>query len=242
MKDGAAESTGGRELAVLSAALHHAQREGRLTRVPAVVKPQVPPPRDRWLTRSEAARLLRASRSPLTRYHLPLFVRLALYTGARAAAILDLTWPQIDLVHGRIDLNPPGRRRTVKGRAQMPLPRHLLAALRRAHRAARGPYVVTEDGSRIGSVKRSFASACDRAELRGVTPHTLRHTCGTWLAMAGVPLWDIAGWLGHSTASTSERYAHHSPSHLQGAKAALDGRRDAPPVAAPVAAKTRKVK
>ncbi|MBI1207209.1 MAG: tyrosine-type recombinase/integrase [Azospirillum sp.] len=237
---GVASSTAARELSVLAAAVNHAFREGRLTRAPAVVLPAAPPPKDRWLTRSEAARLLRESRrDDQARNHLPLFIRIALYTGARVSAILDITWPQIDFVRNTIDLNPPGRRRTSKGRARMPLPRHLAAALRRAQRRAVGPYVITENGKRLGSVKRSFASACARAGFDDVTPHTLRHTCGTWLAMAGVPLWDIAGWLGHSMSTTTERYAHHSPEHLVGAKQALDRSRRTPPVAEPVAGKTK---
>ena len=38
-----------------------------------------------------------------------------------------------------------------------------------------------------------------------------RHTAGTLLAKAGVPLWTIAGLLGHSMTKTTELYAHFSP-------------------------------
>jgi integrase len=33
-------------------------------------------------------------------------------------------------------------------------------------------------------------------EAEGVTRHTLRHTRATWMAEAGVPLWEAAGFLG----------------------------------------------
>jgi len=56
-----------------------------------------------------------------------------------------------------------------------------------------------------------------------VTPHVLRHTCGTWLAQAGVPMWDISGWLGHSMTQTTEKYAHHCPDHLSAARDAMNG-------------------
>ena len=36
--------------------------------------------------------------------------------------------------------------------------------------------------------------------------HTLRHTCGTWLAERGVPIQSIAKVLNHKSISTSERY------------------------------------
>ena len=73
-----------RELGVLRAAINHAHREGRLTRVVAVHLPERPDPKDRWLTRPEAAALLRAARQePKVRLHLPLFILMGLYTGQR---------------------------------------------------------------------------------------------------------------------------------------------------------------
>ena len=36
--------------------------------------------------------------------------------------------------------------------------------------------------------------------------HSIRHTCGTWLAEAGVPIQTIAKILGHQSISTTERY------------------------------------
>jgi integrase len=212
-----------RELAVLRAAINHAAREGRLTRAPTVFLPPKPDGKDRWLTRSEVAALLRQARhDPRCRLYLPLFVLLGLYTGARKQAILGLRWPQVDLARGRIDFNPPGRARTGKGRPIIPIPRRLLCALRRA-RARSGDlgYVVNRDGRRVGDVKKAFASACRRAGLAGVSPHTLRHTAGTWMAQASVPLWEVAGYLGHSTARTAELYAHHAPDHLARAREAF---------------------
>jgi integrase len=61
--------------------------------------------------------------------------------------------------------------------------------------------------------------------LLGVSPHTLRHTCGTWMAQSGVDLWKIAGWLGQSYATTVELYAHHHPDFLDEAKQSADRRR-----------------
>ena len=65
--------TARRELGVLRAAINHAHREGRLTRTVAVHLPASAEPRDRWLTRLETARLLRAAlREPRVRLYLPL--------------------------------------------------------------------------------------------------------------------------------------------------------------------------
>ncbi|MCP4308666.1 MAG: site-specific integrase [bacterium] len=176
------------------------------------------------MTRKEVAALLRAARQePQARLHLPLFILTALYTGARREAILSLRWPQVDLERGRIDLNPPGRRRTSKGRPVIPIPRRLAIFLRLARlRGSEMGFVVNRDGLPVKNVRRGFATACRKASLHDVTPHTLRHTAGTWMAQRGVPLFDIAGYLGHSHARTSALYAHHSPEYLSRAVAAFD--------------------
>lgn len=209
---------------MLRATINHAVREGRLTRPVAVFLPAKPEGKDRWLTKAEAAALLRAARrDPRCRLYLPLFILMGLYTGARKQAILGLRWPQIDLGRGRIDFNEPGRRRTAKGRAIIPIPRGLAWFLAKAReRGAEVGYVVNQDGQRLGDLKKAFATACRRAGLEGVSPNTLRHTAGTWMAQAGVPPWEIGGYLGHSHERTSELYSHHSPDHLARAREALD--------------------
>jgi integrase len=212
-----------RELGVLRASLNHGHKNGRLTRVVPLQLPDRPEPRDRWLTRKEAAGLLRAAlREPRVRLHLPLFILVGLYGGARKEAILSLRWPQVDLDAGRIDFNTPGARRTNKRRARIPIPKRLLAHLRRARR--RGTelgFVVNENGKRLGDVKRGFASACQRAGLEGVSPHVLRHTCATWLMQRGVPMWEAAGFLGMSRETLERVYGHHHPDYLRGAAEAL---------------------
>jgi hypothetical protein len=78
---GRSAGTTRRELGVLRAAINHAHREGRITRPVAVHLPDRPEPRDRWLTRNEAAELLKASlHEPRARLHLPLFILVGLYT------------------------------------------------------------------------------------------------------------------------------------------------------------------
>jgi hypothetical protein len=63
-----------RELGVLRAAINHAFKNGRLTRTVAVELPERPPARDRWLTRQEAAHLIRAAKTRQARLYLPLFI------------------------------------------------------------------------------------------------------------------------------------------------------------------------
>jgi integrase len=214
-----------RELAgTLRPAIEHAIKQRRLRQGEYYVPvPSAPPGRDYWITRPEAAALVRETRrDPRARLHLPLYALLALYTGQRRGAILDLTWQQVDLVRGRIDFNPPGRRQTKKKRPIIPVPRSLLAALRRAHKRASSPFVIAYRGEKLASVRTGFDSAAGRAGIPDCTSHVLRHTCATWMAQRGVPLREIAGYIGHSETRTTELYSHHHPDFMRQARSALE--------------------
>lgn len=222
-----ADGTVIRDLAgTLRPAIRHAIQQRRLAPgeyyVPA---PSAPPGRQYWITRSEAARLLRETRrDKRARLHLPLYTLIALYTGQRRGAILELTWRQIDLTNGRIDFNSPGRIQTKKRRPHIPIPRSLLAALRRAHRRASSEYVIAYNGASVANVKTGFNSAAARAGIPDCTSHTLRHTAATWMAQNGVPMAKIGEYVGHSEARTTELYAHAHPDYMQEAKRALERR------------------
>jgi integrase len=70
--------------------------------------------RERWLTRSEAARLLWASRRT---QHLARFILLGIYTGSRSSVILGLTWDQIDIGAGVMYRRPAGKAEDKRKRA-----------------------------------------------------------------------------------------------------------------------------
>jgi integrase len=154
---------------------------------------------------------------------------MALYTAARKEALLTLQWSQIDLERGIIDLNKAGVKITNKRRAIVPIPNRLMTFLRIAKKKAPkdcdNAYVINYYGSPMLRIDQSFRRVVADACLKNVTPHTLRHTAATWMAQAGVPLWVIAKYLGHSSTATTERvYAHHNPSFLMEAKNALEQR------------------
>ena len=76
--------------------------------------------------------MIRAARRAKLSY-LVLFIRLGLYTAARATAILQLTWDQVDLQTGRIDFRVEGEVETKKKRPNAPINFMLLrASARRA--------------------------------------------------------------------------------------------------------------
>lgn len=218
---GKSPSTVRSEVQALSAALKWAVKADIAASAPAIPLPSAAPPKDRWLTRDEAQAL--ADSCELR--HLKLFVVLALNTGARTGALLDLTWDRVDLARGVIDLRDPTKSRTSKGRARVPINSSLMAPLKEAHAERGTPYVIEWGGRRVLSVRKGFQSAATRAGLRDVSPHTLRHTAATWMAQAGVAMWEIAGILGHSSTRMVEAvYAHHSPDYLRAAADALSGK------------------
>jgi integrase len=105
------------------------------------------------------------------------------------------------------------------------LPDRLLAHLRRWKR--RGQHFAVEwNGEPVKAIEKAFANAVADADLgKGVTPHTLRHTAATWLMQEGVDLWEAAGYLGMTVEMLSQRYGHHHPDHLSGAKNAFSRQR-----------------
>lgn len=214
---GAGEESIRRDLSVLSAALRRAEKYNKIDRAPPALNLTPAPPRERWMTRKEVAALFRQMRKPIRgkrHRHVLLFTRLALYTGARTGAILDLTWDRVDFEGGRIDYRKPGRRITKKGRTVSPMTPALRRALLHAKKHSRSTHVISWAGERIDRVAKSVISHAEKAGLEDVSPHVLRHTFATWGARKGVPIWLLGKALGQTVASTTERYAKHQPEDL----------------------------
>lgn len=180
--------------------------------------PPASAPRDRYLTREEVDTLLEHVSTP----HVKLFIILAITTGARMGAILDLTWQQVDFKHRRIDFNLPGREQTNKRRPVVPLNERAYAALEEAARGALTDYVIEWDGEPVKSIKKAIRMAAKRSGIP-CSPHVFRHTAGVWMAQADVPMQKIAQFLGHTSTRVTERtYARYSPSFMRDAAAALE--------------------
>lgn len=226
---GRAAGTIRRELGVLQAALNHAHGEGLLVHPLKVELPESGAVRDRWLTRSEAARLLFHA-AP----HVRRFIVLSLYTGRRASALLELTWTRVDMDAGVIRFRDAGERETNKRRGRARMPRQLRAHVSRwhDHHVSLPPSVRSSDthvimfrGARVASIKTGIHRAAERAGLDGVTPHVLKHTAITWAVMSGHA--DVEEWAEYfdtSPETIRRHYWHHSPRHQARAVEAIERR------------------
>lgn len=243
-----AEQAARRELEDLRAAFRWAWKARKIAVEIPVSLPAKSVPRERWLTRSEAARLLAgalgfrlvqasdmATRAVRWRVwardgernrHVARFVLIGLYTATRHDAILALGWRAhvnggwADLERGVLYRAPAGARQTAKRRPPVAIDPRLAAHLRRWQGMDAGRlHIVTYDGGRMDRMQRAWRSAVALAGLSDdVTPHVLRHTSITWRLHAGATIWEVAGFAG-ATAEMIERvYGHHAASFASPAR------------------------
>ncbi len=219
-----------KELSTLQAALNYCHAEGYLTIAPKVRLPAKPAPRDRWLTRDEAARLLRAAyRNPRSK-HLARFILVAIYTGTRSEAILRMRFMPnteggwVDTEAGMMYRRGVGVAETKKRQPPIPIPRPLLAHLRRWERNG-ARHVVEVDGQRVGSVKTAWKNALAESGVGHCTRHDLRHTAITWAMQNGIDKWAAAGFFGVGLNLLERVYGHHHPDYLRSAVEAMERRR-----------------
>ena len=150
-------------------------------------------------------------------------VVVAAFTGLRRGEVVSLRWREVDFVNSAIhiceslsagiDSTPKGRRsRTV---TMAPQVAEVLARL--APDDSRRSAELVFPGSRPGqkldpdALSKRFRAARDRAGLRPLTFHDLRHTFASLLARAGEAPTLIQAEAGHASLRTTERYMHHRP-------------------------------
>ena len=234
-----------RDLEDLRAAIGYHAAEGFHREIVKVSLPEKGEPRDKWLTRGDAAKLIwtcwryremqRNSRDPEKGVkaptakrplrHLARFILLGIYSGTRAGAIAAaspipaLGRSYVDLERGRYYRLKQGSTKTNKRQPTVPIPLRLLAHLRRWHRIdSEAKHFVEFNGKPVTSVKTAFKSAVRLAGLGpGISPHTLRHTAATWLMQKGADPWQAAGYLGMSLEVLLNTYGHHHPDYLSDA-------------------------
>lgn len=219
--EGVATSTVRRELATLVAALNFAAGQHRISRdhVPKISLPPSAPPRNLWLTEQESAQLRAAAIAALPR-RVSRFILIAQETAARKNSILQLRWPQVDLVARTIDFATPGERQAGKRRGKVPMSDRLSDRFRQWIGEAKTEWVLDTPHSiqhHWDAFMLKLSADTGNEKFAAISPHVLRHTWATQAARARVSPWEIAGVLGDTLRTVEKNYMHHSPDHLRGA-------------------------
>ena len=210
-----------RELAVLKMVFNRAKKwklyEGE-NPVCGVEFFEEPEQRLRYLEPEEEANLLQAAQEPLRS-----LIVLGIHTGLRIRAeALTLRWDDVDLKRGLLTVQAAyaksGQTRTI------PLNSRALDILENLSRQRTNDYVFAKpDGTPYTAIWKGFQKVCAKSDVTGVTPHVLRHTFASRLAMAGIDVRTIQELGGWRRLSMVERYAHLSPSHKAEAVEKISG-------------------
>jgi integrase len=178
-----------------------------------------------FLESSEIDALLRAvPASDYGRVYRVLYLAAAM-TGARQGELLALRWQDIDWsaqrvrIHRNIVRGEYGTPKSGRGRS-VPLADRLGGELDRLHRstAFQGDDDLVFANPHTGrplhphGILKSYQRHLRAAGVRQVRFHDLRHTFGTRMAAAGVPMRTLQEWMGHRDYKTTLIYADYAPS------------------------------
>jgi len=165
--------------------------------------------KERVLTKDEETRLLNACPD-----HLKDVMLIALNTGMRRGEILGLTWDWIDFEECIITLPQTHTKTNISRKVPVnDLVRKIF--LQRKLQSGGSIFVFPSEESKTGHLqwlKRSFKTACKKANIQDLRFHDLKHTAITRMVEAGVPRDDISKVVGTSYKLIVERYSHQKES------------------------------
>ena len=149
----------------------------------------------------------------------------AAMTGMRQGELLALRWMDVDWIAHRVRV----RRNFVRGKFGTPKSKRSSRSIPLADDVARELELLFQGSSYQGDedlvfahphsgrpIDRSlllkrFKAALKRAGVRELRFHDLRHTFGTRMAAAGVPMRTLQEWMGHRDFKTTLIYADYAP-------------------------------
>ena len=154
----------------------------------------------------------------------------AAMTGLRQGELIALRWQDVDWDAQRVrvrrnhvlgEFDTPKSRRSTRS---VPMSRRVTRELGQWQKMTRwaGPadLVFAEPVSgevlRRGALMRRYRRALKAAKLEPTHRfHDLRHTFGTAMAAAGVPMRTLQEWMGHRDMATTQRYADYAPNERE---------------------------
>lgn len=219
LKQGVNPKTVNNRLAVLGKCIRTAYEWLEIKGVsPKVKLLKCPPPQTNHLSPDECAVLSSSAEGVVQD-----MILTALRTGMRQGELRGLQWSSVQWENRTITVRHSLNDRTKRLESpksnrerHIPIDTDVYAVLFRRKKDT--GYVFSDaDGNPFESqwVIRRLNEIRSKAGLRKFTWHTLRHTFASQLAMKGAPLHAVQALLGHSSISTTMRYAHVAPSALR---------------------------
>ena len=218
IKKGLKNKTINNHLAVLSKCFSIAKEWEVIDKIPVIKHLKVPPQKFDYLTVEESKTILNLANGWLKE-----LILLALRTGLRFGELVALDWSDVNFEQKMLTV----RRASVKGIMgstksnkirYIPIAQDLFKTLNK--RKKNKGFIFSNPDYRPFSHQKCYKALkalCRRNGFRKFTWHTLRHSFASHLAQNGISIQAIQKLLGHSDIVTTMRYAHLSPSTLQGA-------------------------
>lgn len=178
--------------------------------------------RERFLSPRELARvgiaIARAERNKTETPHALAALRLLMFTGCRRDEILTLQWKDVHIDRAML-LLPDSK----TGSRAVYLSAPALEVLAALPKVAKNPFVIVGDkeGQHLVNLRKVWLRICKVARLKDVRIHDLRHSFASFGAQGGMSLQMIGKLLGHTKASTTEKYAHFASDPVRAANEAM---------------------
>jgi len=162
-------------------------------------------PRERYLSNDELSRLLPELDKAEGRLTQPSrIIKYLILTGIRTRECFHCRWDEIDFSTNLMHIS--GSRSKNHVSASVPLSATAIKILRECDKSVPYPFANPQTGLPYVSIKRSFKTLMDRAEIYDVTAHDLRRTAGSLILSSGGSLTQVQHLLRHKSYSTTDRH------------------------------------
>lgn len=216
--------TGNKAIVLLKQIMSYAEIENYISKSPLRNYPMLKenPGRIDFLSNQEIIQLCRGN---VGQEIYPILV-LALNTGMRIGEITGLCWDRVNFTNDILEvsrkLTRTGLYDTTKTNLLRYIPmneevKNVLLMLMRNQRSPKFIFV-NQKGNPYNPdhfSKRHFEKALERAGVRKVNFHLLRHSYASQFMMNGGNVYDLQKILGHTKVDMTMKYSHLSPSHMR---------------------------
>lgn len=202
----------------LSKMLDVAMDKGWISAKPKLPRRKPGKHRIRWMDEVEEHKVLTMCRQ-LGLHDLYDLIVVAVDTGFRRSELLGLK--RNDYVNGMLHLHA-GQTKTDKARA-VPATERVMSILKtRLENVSPNGRLFDMTIHQLRKQWWDMKTAMGLDEDGQFCVHMLRHTCASRMVQRGVPLAVVQAWMGHSSITTTMRYAHLAPNSLAEGKKALE--------------------